>query len=258
MYVVALIVVWRVMLLRLNPDRDSSSNRKQIILLLPFGLLLSGSMSSGGVHLGLYTPVSFFILLLPVIFPSMFEKRALRSGYLAIAVLMTISGVYFRYMNPASWNNYRTYPMFSERQIVRHPIYGTMVIDKGLNRFVEGICSIVNDGGKTELLSTPFSYANYYCGIPPWNGFVQTFFDTVGKDSIDDLLTKLRQSPPKWILYERQLDNLQGHEMLYSGGRRLPYRDLDDFFMEKIYTGQWQILTQQVNGRSVWILLRTS
>jgi hypothetical protein len=257
-YVLALLVLWRFTLAQFTVGGDSNVAPMQLILLQPIALILTGAMSTGGLHFGLYAPIAFFILLLPVIFPQAFEVRWFRSGYLALAVLMTISGAYFRYMDPASWNNYRTFPMFSNRQIVRHPVYGPMVIDKELNRFAEGICSIVNDGGKTELLSTPYSFANYYCDIPPWQGFVQTFFDTAGKDSIDDMLAKLRQSPPKWILYERQLDNLEGHENLYNHGRRLPYRDLDDFFVEKVYSGQWQVVAQQENGLDAWILLRTN
>jgi hypothetical protein len=182
----------------------------------------------------------------------------LRSSFLALAALMAVSGAYSKAINPASWHTYRSFPMFVHREIVHHPTYGPMVIDDSLNNFVGGICSIVTSGGKTDLLSIPFSYANYYCNIPPWQGFVQTFFDLSGKEVIDDMIAKLQQSPPKWILYQRQLENLAMHEKVFNNGKRLPHRDLDDFIVANVASGRWQLVMRgQDKAGSDWLLLRT-
>ncbi len=233
-------------------------NANCAILLLPFSLLLTGSMSSAGYHFGLYAAIAFLILSIVVLFPAPFERRWLRSSFLALAALMAVSGAYSKAINPASWHTYRSFPMFAHRVVVDHPTYGPMVIDDSLNNFVGGICSIVASGGKTELLSIPFSYANYYCNIPPWQGFVQTFFDLAGKEVIDDMIAKLQQSPPKWILYQRQLENLAMHEKVFNNGKRLPHRDLDDFIVANVASGRWQLVMRgQDKAGSDWLLLRT-
>jgi hypothetical protein len=233
-------------------------NPNRVILLLPFSLLLTGSMSSAGYHFGLYAAIAFLILSIVVLFPAPFERRWVRSSFLALAALMAVSGAYSKAINPASWHTYRSFPMFAHRVVVDHPTYGPMVIDDSLNNFVGGICSIVSSGGKSDLLSIPFPYANYYCNIPPWQGFVQTFFDLSGKEVIDDMMAKLQQSPPKWILYQRQLENLAMHEKFFNNGKRLPQRDLDDFIVANVASGRWQLVMRgQDKAGSDWLLLRT-
>lgn len=231
---------------------------KRVILFLPFALLLTGSMSSAGYHFGLYAPIAFLILALVVLFPALFERKWLRSCFLVIAALMAFSGAYRKAANPASWQSYGTGPMFVHRMLAHHPIYGTMIIDRDLHQAFGQICSTVTGGGRPELLSIPFPYANYYCGIPPWQGFVQTFFDLSGKEVIDDMMAKLQRSPPEWILYQRQLDNLAMHETVFNNGRRLPHRDLDEFIVENIVSGRWQLVWR---GRdrvgTDWLLVRT-
>ncbi len=232
---------------------------ERVILLLPFALLLAGSMSSAGYHFGLYAPIAFLILAVVVLFPAPFEKKWLRSCFLVIAALMAVSGAHSKVINPASWHSYRSFPMFSHRMLVDHPIYGPMVIDDSLHDFVGGICSVVKSDGKSDFLSIPFSYANYYCGIPPWQGFVQTFFDLSGREVIDDMMIKLQHSPPRWILYQRQMDNLAMHEKVFNNGRRLPQRDLDEFIIARVLSGNWKLIMRgQDRAGSDWLLLKTN
>jgi hypothetical protein len=234
------------------------ANPKRVILFLPFALLLAGSMSSAGYHFGLYAPIAFLILAVVVLFPAVFERRWLRSCFLVIAALMAVSGACSKTINPASWHSYRSFPMFAHRILTNHPTYGTMVIDDSLHDFVGGICSVVKSGGKTELLSIPFSYANYYCDIPPWQGFVQTFFDLSGKEVINDMMAKLQHSPPKWVLYQRQLEYLTMHEKVFNNGRRLPQRDLDEFIVANVIAGRWKLVMRgRDRAGSDWLLLRT-
>jgi len=241
---------------RVGNRRIGDPNR--VLLFLPFGLLLTGSLSTGGFHFGLYAPLAFFALLAAVLFPAVLEKKWLLSCVLVIAMLTTASNAYFKVVDPASWQSYRSFPMFSHRLVVHHPLYGPMVIDDVQHDFFEGICSVVKADEPAELLSIPYPYANYYCGIPPWQGFVQTFFDTSGKAVIDDLIAKLKASPPKWILYQRQMVNLRNHELIYNQGRRLPHRDLDEFIIAKLSSGHWQLVKRVAYGEwSDWLLIKT-
>lgn len=256
-------LVWDVALQSVRARSTAVAHPERVILFLPFSLLLAGSMSSAGYHFGLYAPIAFLILAVVVLFPIPFEKKWLRSCFLVIAALMAVSGAYSKVINPASWHTYRSFPMFSHRILVDHPIYGPMVIDDSLHDFVGGICSViksdVKSDGKTDLLSIPFSYANYYCGIAPWQGFVQTFFDLSGREVIDDMMAKLQHSPPRWILYQRQMDNLAMHEKVFNNGRRLPQRDLDEFIVAHVVSGNWKLVMRgQDRAGSDWLLLKTN
>lgn len=250
-------LAFRIALESLRASGTAIANPKRVIAFVPFALLLTGAMSSGGYHLGLYAPIAFFVLTVTVLFPEPFAKRWLRSCFLVIAAIMAISGAYCKTMNPASWQSYQSYPMFSHRSLFRHPVYGFMIIDHNLHVFGENACQVVKDSG-SELLSIPYPYANYYCDMPPWQGFVQTFFDTSSKEVIDDIVAKLQASPPKWILYQRQLENLALHEWLYNHGKRLPQRDLDEFIVGNIVSGQWQLVGRGKDDvGSDWLLVRT-
>jgi len=257
-YGVVFTLVWSIAFESLRARSAVITNPKRVILLLPFALLLSGAMSSGGFHVGLYAPIAFFVLTSAVLFPALFAQRWVGSCFLVIASLLAISGAYCKAMNPASWQSYKTFPIFSHRLLVDHPTYGPMVIDKDLYGFFEGICSVTKNDGGSELLSIPYPYANYYCDMPPWQGFVQTFFDTSSKQVIDDLMTKLQHSPPRWILYERQLQNLALHEKTFNNGRRLPHRDLDELIVGNIVSGRWQLVRRGIYGAgNDWLLVRT-
>jgi hypothetical protein len=257
-YGIVFFLVYSIALESVRVGGTAIANPKRVILFLPFALLLAGSMSSAGYHFGLYAPIAFLILAVVVLFPAVFERRWLRSCFLVIAALMAVSGACSKTINPASWHSYRSFPMFAHRILTNHPTYGTMVIDDSLHDFVGGICSVVKSGGKTELLSIPFSYANYYCDIPPWQGFVQTFFDLSGKEVINDMMAKLQHSPPKWVLYQRQLEYLTMHEKVFNNGRRLPQRDLDEFIVANVIAGRWKLVMRgRDRAGSDWLLLRT-
>ena len=257
-YGLALFVLYTLRRGFLRPGRKPATNQRQVLLLLPFGYLLAGSLSSGGYPRGLCGPIAFLFLLLPIVFPAVFERGWFKSSFLVLAGLMTISGIASKVRDPISWHDYRTFPMFSHRRTVQHPVYGLMIMDDALYAFSDEMCSSITAGGKGDLLSIPFPFVNYYCDIPPWQNYVQTFFDTSQEATIQEMTAKLRQSPPKWVLYQRQPEILALHERVYNRGKRLPHRDLDDFLVSKIVSGEWQVVRDvRYGGRSEWMLLKT-
>ena len=166
-------------------------------------------------------------------------------------------GMVYKGLRPLSWLSYRCAPVFRHRQVFDHPAYGPMIIDSRLLHFIVPICDRVKNGAP-ELLSLPYPYPNYFCEIPPWHGYVQTFFDTSTKATIFGLIDELQTAPPMWILYQRQMDNLEIHERVFHGGQRMPHRDLDEMIMRKIEQGAWVVAERSEYGvDSDWILLRT-
>jgi len=176
-------------------------------------------------------------------------------------VLLASVGAFVKFSNPGSWNGIGSQRMFSERLLIQHPIYGPMITKQSLYAFSETICTLIDErSGKAnrELLSVPFPYFNYYCGIAPWRGFVQTFFDTSTQSTIDSMIQLLKNSPPKWIMYQRQLWNLRRHEMVYNNGGRLPHRDLDEYLVAKVRSQDWGIAWRGEYGfQTEWLLIDT-
>ena len=80
----------------------------------------------------------------------------------------------------------------------------------------------------------PFSFVNYYCDVPVWQGFVQTFFDTTTERTIKNLIHLLSTNPPEFILYQRQLEVLSLHEKAFNDSLPIPHRDLDNFILNNI------------------------
>jgi hypothetical protein len=237
-------------------------DRREILLLIPLGQLASSSMSSGGRHIGLYGPLAMMILVLPIASPVRLKREWAKAFALALAVILTVHCAAYKYRVPYLWHSYQAGPMFVGREWYQHPDYGPMVVDRQLLQFIEPICSAVSAGGEKELLSLPFSYPNYFCSIEPWHGYVQTFFDTSSKQTIEGLMAELQAAPPKWIVYQRQLNNLGLHEEIFNQGKPLPHRYLDQMIEAKIASGAWTPVYTSTYGSSGfyandWVLLRT-
>jgi hypothetical protein len=237
-------------------------NRREILFLIPLGQLVAGSMSSGGQHIGLYQPLAVMILLLPFASPISVRYESTRSFMLILVTLLACTCVVYKIKVPLFWHSYREKPMFLERRWYHHPVYGPMVIDSDMLNIFEQICSQTGTGSQVELLSLPFPYANYFCNVPPWHGYVQTFFDLSSKETIFGLMQRLQQAPPKWVLYQRQLDNLELHENTYNHGKQLPHRDLDRMIEQKLDSGKWAEVyssnyEERSGWRNEWILIRT-
>lgn len=236
---------------------------REILLLIPVGQLASGSMSSGGVHLGLYGPIGVLIVLLSICSPFQFKAQWPRSCLIAVATLLLCSAAIYKFNDPFSWHTYREQPLFTGRTWYRHPDYGPMIIDKDLLNLIEPVCKQIGPGGpQNNLVSLPFSYANYFCSTPPWHDYVQTFFDTSSKQTIQTLMDELQASPPQWIFYQRQLDTLRLHEIAYNRGQPLQQRYLDQLIEQKIAEGAWHVVFASDYGNSAtwsnhWLLIKT-
>ena len=216
-----------------------------------------------GTDLGLYGPVGLLVVLLPICAPIRIRAEWARAMLVAVAALLLCSAAHFKWNDPYSWHTYREKPLFSGRTWFRHPVYGPMVIDRDLLQMMEPVCAQVGDGEpRQELLSLPFSYANYFCNIPPWHDDVQTFFDTTSKETIQGLMKELQASPPQWIFYQRQMATLRLHELIYNHGEPLEQRHLDELIERKLADRSWQAVYMSDYGNSAmwdneWILIRT-
>jgi len=262
-YLICIVVAVRFIFWLSRPNRASEWDKREILLLIPLGQMASGAMSSGGTHLGLYAPAAFFIVLLTICSPIHVKADWAHDSFLALAVILIVCTASIRFQDPCSWLVYRAKPMFADRTWYRHPDYGPMVIEKDLLQMIQPVCENLRDrGSDDELLSLPFPYANYFCSIPPWHGYVQTFFDTSSKQEVEGLINELRHSPPKWIFYQRQLKVLRLHEVAYNRGNALPHRYLDQFIEQKISQGIWRVIYVSDFGNSQewdnkWILIET-
>lgn len=171
---------------------------------------------------------------------------------------MTAAIIPMKMRDPFEWHTYVEKPMFTGRVWYRHPVYGPMYIARPNLELETKICEKVNASPNTSLLSLPYPFSNYFCNVTPWHDTVQTFFDTAGKDAIDDVMHGLETDPPRWVVYQRQMTNLKGHENIFRHGGRLPQHDLDDLLMEKVASGTWHVEVMESWPRdSQWYLIRT-
>jgi hypothetical protein len=258
---IAVLVVYAraLLILELIGDKQArpvltTSTLAPYLVLFPFGYYVSGSLSSGGSLDSLTVPfgMSLAILLLSA-------KPSSRQKFMLVAVigLLGTSATLQKAINPSSWHGFRSSPLFVDRHLIDHPIHGPMVIEDDLRLFADDICATIGTRN-TTLLSVPFPYLNYYCGITPWKGYVQTFFDTSSRRSIDALTAEVSSSPPDFILFQEQEENLRGHELAYKGGSELPHRKLNRFFMHQIESGVWTVLRHREYANTQWYLISTN
>ena len=247
-------------------DRGSglSAYGREMLFLVPLALYLSGSMSSGG-HLGaLYFPCALVLVVWGIAFDGLRTDRLL--GLLAAFALLQFAVVGFvhKVNNPYSWHGYRSIALTEPRVLTTAANLGVMPIEPRLLSFIAPICPIVKSPGST-LLSLPFPYANYFCGLPTWKNYAQTFFDTSSKATIDELIADLEAEPPQYILYQSQLANLSRHEAIYNAGKPLPHRALDEYIMQRLESGDWRVIATAAYGidstlgtGNLWVLIQPS
>jgi hypothetical protein len=217
-------------------------------------------MSSGGKHLGIHGPIGLFMAIIPVVFTLQDALKWGRAYVLTIYSLLALAIAVGKVQRPLMWEYYQAQPMFIDRAVISHPLYGPMVVDRTINRFFSGVCQTIRTSNTNrELLSLPYSYANYYCGITPWHQNVQTFIDTSNILTIRKIQNGLSTQPPGWILYQRQLQILSLMEFFFNHGRRVPQRDLDDLIEGKIARGTWKVVSHwQEQPGDDWLLIQTT
>jgi hypothetical protein len=229
---------WRV------SDQAHSWDRRELLFLIPLGELASASTSTAAHTASVFlSPIALLLLLIPVLRPFRRQDSWMNASLMTVMILIGISTIITKIHDPYSWLNFRSSPMFVNRQWYRHPVYGPMYVDRDLLHFVEPVCREIEQGNsRSELLSMPFSYPNYFCNTPPWHGYVQTFFDTTTRATIHNLMSELNAAPPEWIIYEREVKILTGQERAYSPGQPLAHRELDAMIMQKIQSKEWQVV----------------
>jgi hypothetical protein len=220
---------------------------RECLVLLPFAVWGSYAAGAGAEPLtNYYGPIVMLLVMFPVLVS--FQKLVVwvNASFVTLMVLLGLSAISSKYLLPYSWQNYSYSPMFQHREWYRHPVYGPLYIDSDLLHFSEAICKDIQGGGPgSELLSLPYPYPNYFCDTPPWHGYVQTFFDTSTRSSIEQMMRDLDTAPPQWIVYQRQIHILDGAERLYNHGQPIAQRDLDTMILQKIASGAWRLVDKR-------------
>ena len=213
--------------------------------------------------MGLFAPPTILCVILFVCPPRWLAGQRVGSFFSALAVLALCCAISYRVERPFAWHVYLEPPLFTGRVWYHHPEHGPMIIDRDLLQMIQPVCRTIQAGGsENELLSLPLPYANYFCDTPPWHGYVQTFFDTSSKETIQSLIDELEHAPPKWIFYQRQLSTLALHEQVYNHNQPLPQRFLDQLIEQKIAEGSWRVAYSSSYGdrpdlHNQWLLIQT-
>jgi hypothetical protein len=232
-----------------------------LLLFLPCLLFLSGSVSSAGSFGDSYYQLALFLLLILIVdLKAILPSAKTKVFWIFVVILylvVALNSFLFRLSNPYSWHAYRAPQFGSSYEYLVDDRHGPRFIPKELNALIAPVCNVI--GINSTLLSIPFSYANYHCGVKPWEGYVQTFFDTSSKELIDELIHKISISPPDYIFYQRQQSNLSGHESVFNSGKELPHRNLDRLIMKNIRIKKWKVVySSGLYAPSEWMLIRTN
>lgn len=224
----------------------------------PFFMFATGALSSGGRVYPLYFPVALALLVGALLVCKRLSdehRRSLRIACAGLLALIAADAFAYRVKNPYSWLAYRANPMFVDYRFENDAARGPHVVTRQLSDLIEPVCAAA--AGKT-LLSLPYSFANYYCGIPVWHGYVQSFFDTSTRSRIEQIEADLQRDPPDMVFYQRQLPILRFHEVSFAGGRPLPHRELDELIVEKVRSGEWTVVYRSTAyPPSTWYLIST-
>ena len=220
---------------------------REMLLFLPLAEMASASASTAGQpRQGFFAATALCLLLVPLVWPMAVVAGWVRASFTTLMVLLGVSGITSKVLSPYAWQNYVMSRMFTNRVWYRDPADGPLYVERDLLALSESICNDMKQGGgDRELLSLPYSYPNYFCGVPPWHGYVQTYFDTSTRATINHLMGELETAPPRFLVYQRQMEILRGQEWLYNHNQPLAQRDLDAMILRKLATGQWTLLEKR-------------
>jgi hypothetical protein len=262
LYAAAVWVVFRALRARFKSG-TSAWDPREAVLLVPLATLVSAALSQATGTSNSTNTMAFLFILVPVLIPVRGTGNWMSASFVAIVVLVGLAGVSIKLREPYTWGAMTNASLFENRQWYRHPLYGPMYIDRDLLQFTDTICRELGPlrqgpGHETELLSIPFPYTNYFCGITPWNNYVQTWYDTVTPATVMTLTKQLGTAPPQWILYQRQPATIEAHEAEYNHGQPSAHRYLDALLMQKIASGEWKLVEKQhYLAGDAWYLIET-
>ncbi len=251
------VVFFRAMRAVLLPE-SNRVNLLEVFLFFPAMQLFAGAMTSAISVFEAFWPIALLVLLLPISFPQAFRLTMPRDAYLVMATTLIIFSITYKTRVPYSWHHFTDRALFVDRQWYKHPVYGELYVERDQLAFMQQVCTDIHaDGPATELLSLQNPYPNYFCNVAPWHNYVQTWYDTTSQQTIDTLDAELTAAPPKWIVYQRALDSMMQHEAIFTGGRPLPHRKLDQLIMNKIREGKWMVVQRTWFEGADWIVIRT-
>ena len=248
-----------------SPGFLDGVNPSILLTIYPFSLFFFGSLSSGGSYgsfffpLSTFIPISAYILLRMRNNYSPLFRQCIRAIFYTSLIFLSAQCFEARAKNPYSWHSYRAPSFiggFKGYTRLSDTSRGFFFLPTDLYNLVQPVCLTVPPG--ETLLSLPFSFANYFCNVAPWHGYVQTFFDTTTPSKINRLSDDLNSNPPNYIFYQRQLESMAAHESIFYGGRTLPHRLLDKTIMDNIKNGKWMVVYESdLYPPSNWMLIRT-
>ena len=239
-------------------SRSDDWEPRELLSLIPAFQLFGVALTAGKGTVWAYSTVAELILIVLLSFPEKFRQEWKKTAFLTVACWISISAFLYKTSFPYQWHHYTNQRLFAGREWYQHPVYGPMYIEKEQLQLMQSICAEINESSAPhQLLSLPFPYPNYFCNIPPWHDYVQTWYDTSSKQTIDDLMNDLQTSPPQWIVYQRALDTMQLHESVFSDGRLLPQRAIDRLIGDRIFEGTWEVVQHKEFQGADWYLIRT-
>lgn len=228
-----------------------------VLLAVPLFQLFLAAVTGGAGIVESAPAMALTLLLLPVLLGRHLPAVA-RDSFVALLAVLSVSAFADKFLFPFNWHHFYSDTMFQNRAWYHHPVYGPMYVDTRQLRFIQPICADISKHPGTGLLSLPYPHANYFCNIPPWHGYVQTWYDTSSRATIGTLVHELETAPPTWILYERSVPTMMAHEIVYTNHQPLPHRALDALIVSRIESLQWTVSRQQCFGGADWMLIRTS
>lgn len=246
-----------------NLTKKKEFDKKIILILFPFLLFFFESFSSGGYLNSLYFPMmlSIYIFLL---FDSFYSYN--KFLYLIFLIFILINGFTYKLENPFSWHSYKSLTFYEFYKTSSNGIgiknylsssndsLGYHLIDFQLYNLISPVCDLVDLS--SNLISIPHPFPNYYCNVNLWNNHVQSFFDTTSSKNMEILYENIKNNPPKYIFYQRDIINLKGHEEIFKIDPI--FRDLDTLIMHNIQNKLWEVIyTSSSYPPSNWLLILT-
>jgi hypothetical protein len=148
--VLAMFVLCGVALVRqLRPPREAGewqARRRELLLVVPMGQLLSIAMSAGHWYPNPFPPVAEFLLVLPIAFGEQLRRLPLKTIFLGMMIPFLITTSREKMRLPFGWFNYTAGPLKSPRLWYRHPVYGPMLIETGHLDFIQPVCQAIGSG----------------------------------------------------------------------------------------------------------------
>lgn len=226
----------------------------------PLFSFLFGSLSTAGEIGPMIFPLAAALLVFPIVVLSQLRPafvKGVRLGFMLLCTLLAADGSWTRFRIPFSWWSYSVSPLGPEYKLRSDSRRGVHFITDDLAALIDPVCARLEQN--SSLMSTPFPFANYYCGVPTWRGYVQTWYDLSTDAKINRLLNDLRRRPPDYVFYQQQEGALRHHEEVFNQGRPLPYRKLESYIRERVFRGEWRVVYEsRLYPDSHWLLLRTS